>query len=354
MKKIFLVILLAAFSTSMFAGWSTNKRNKCRWYAKKYAANAHVYSGLYTYQHDAGCGYAYAEAIKNCAWQKASRSSSGTWSQGAVYNNFCSRGERISLLESLLLPKNNSSSAGNIEEFSYQSNDEVFNEETHSIQINGISGFIKLQKGNGYYSNIRLSIWKPTDDLINFIEDEKMDDSEVLNQFEIRVTDKGVFFNGNLVSDELKSKFVITEINNEYFVKFDNVGINIPIDSKISLDDLAVRIDGDGAPDKLNNLTNAIADTESSIANNEFKLITFPNPTSSILNVEFSNNLYGGQTIIEIYNSTGEKVKDVFNGNLLVEELKTVQINLSDLINDRYFILIESNGKKLIKQIVKN
>lgn len=346
--------MITAFSTSMFAGWSTNSRNKCRWWAKKYAANAHVYTGLYTSQHTGNCGYAYAEAIRNCAWQKASRGSSGVWAQGAVSNNFCSRGERINLLESLLLPKNNTLLVGNIEEFSFQSKEEVFNEVSHSIQINGMSGFIKLQKGNGYYSNIRLSIWQPKDDLINFIEDEKMDVSKILNQFEIKVTDKGVFFNGNLVTDKLKNQFIITEIDDEFFVKFDNISIDIPIDSNILLDDLAVSFDGDGAPNTEENLLNTLTNTNELILNNEFTLSTFPNPTTSILSIEFSNNLSNSQTIIELYDSTGQKVKDIFNGNLNIEELKVIEVNFSNFLNDKYFLYVESNGKKLIKQIIKN
>jgi hypothetical protein len=354
MKKLLLVILLTAFSTSMFAGWSVNQRNKCRWWSKRFAANAHVFTGTYSYQHDAGCDWAYAEKIKECAWQKAYIGWDGAWQYGWVKNSFCSRGNIIKPLESLLLPKTKSSTDENIEESSFKYSKIVFNESSNSIEINGMSGFIKLQRDNGYFSNIRLSIWQPKDDLEKFIEDEIMDDSKVLNQFEVKVTDNGIFFNGDLVNDELKEQFLLTKINNELYVKFENVNLNVKIKSEISLDDLAVRIDGDGAPNTLENIAIATENTNLSIANNEFNLSMHPNPTSDIINIEFSNNTSEGTTIIELYDSMGEKVKDLYNDNLEIDQLKTIEVNISGLLNGKYFILIQSNGRKLIKQIIKN
>lgn len=353
MKKLLILLAFISFSADMEAGWNTDTRSKCRTFRKKYVARASVFTGLYAYQRDAGCGYAYAEKIKNCAWQKTSNSSSGAWQQGGVNNSFCSRGEVITPFENFLLPNLNLSSSQNLEESNFKSNDVIFDELNHKIILSGITGFIKLQKGKGYYSNLRLAVWKPSDDLVNEIEDEKMDDNEILNHFEIRVTDKGVFFNGTLVSDALKNQFIISDFNNELYVKFDNVSIEIPIQNNISLDDLAVRFEGDGAPNTRDNLNNAINNTTSSTLDNIFKFNTYPNPSMSVLNIEFANNITDGNALIELYNSNGDKVIDVFNGNLLKEESKNIEVDLSNLIDGSYYILIDSNGEKLVKQIVK-
>ena len=181
MKKLLLVILLTTLSTGMFAGWNTNQRNKCTWYAHRFVAQVHVFTGLYAWQRSPDCDYSYAEKIKDCAWQKASMGWGGPWQSGGVKKRFCSRGEVINALEALLLPDHNNLKEENIEESEFKSEPAIFDEASHSIQINGMSGFIKLQKGNGYFSNIRLSVWQPNDDHENSIEDENMDDSEVLN-----------------------------------------------------------------------------------------------------------------------------------------------------------------------------
>lgn len=354
MKKLFLVILLTTLSANMFAGWSANERSRCRWWSNRFVARASVYTGLYYWESQGTCGGSYVERIKDCAWQQTRKDYNGTWQNGGVNHWFCSRGEKISQLEHLLLPDYKNTTNRNIEESTFKSQNADFNEASHSIIIKGISGKIKLQKGNGYYSNIRISVWKPNDDLVNFREDEIMDDSEVISQFEIKVADNGVFFNGKLAIEDLKNKFIITEINNEIFVNFTDISITVPISSELSLDDLAIRYDGDGAPDKETNLKNTVENTDLSLNNNNFKFNTFPNPTTDIFNIEFSNNLSAGNTLIEIYNSLGEKIKDVFNGNLSKDEVKNLEVNLSNFVAGKYFILIVSNEKKLIKQVVKN
>ncbi|GEP49824.1 hypothetical protein FNO01nite_04960 [Flavobacterium noncentrifugens] len=72
-----------------------------------------------------------------------------------------------------------------------------------------------------------------------------------------------------------------------------------------------------------------------------------PNPTASVLNIGFSNNQADGQTLIELYDAAGEKVRDVYNGFLAKEKTKNMEVDLSSLKAGNYFILIESNGSGL-------
>ena len=119
------------------------------------------------------------------------------------------------------------------------------------------------------------------------------------------------------------------------------------------MENLAVRFEGDGAPDTANNIINALSNTETATLENNFKLNTYPNPTVNSLNIEFANNLSDSTTLIDLYDSNGEKVVAVFNGYLGKEEIKTIAIDFTSIVNGNYFLLVESNGEKLVRQIIK-
>jgi uncharacterized protein YdeI (BOF family) len=242
----------------------------------------------------------------------------------------------------------------NIEESELKANPTVFDEDNHSIIISGISGTVKLQKENGFYSSMRFSIWKPNDDVANGVEDTSMDDSEVLHQLEIKVNDAGITLNGNLVSKELEKSFIVQDNGKEINVTFNDICVKVPIDPSISLDDLAVQIDGDGAPDTERNMAKIAKATDLSVSSNDFKLKIYPNPTTDFVTVDFLNNLSTGNTIIELYNATGEKVKEIYNNTVTKGNLKSIKVELSSLPKGNYFVLINSNGKKLYNQLIKN
>ncbi|QFG54506.1 T9SS type A sorting domain-containing protein [Chryseobacterium sp.] len=350
MRKILLLLTLSLISASLFGGWRTNTRNKCKTFAKKYVAEARTFTGYPAIDRDASCSQAYAELIKYCAYQKVSNGPSGSWQLGGVNNNFCSRGETVSYFDQFFLP--NASFNQNIEESDLKSDEVSFDEQNHSIIIPNISGYVKLSKNNGYYSNFRLSVWKPTDDIINEIADESMESSEVLHQFEVKVTDNGVYFNGNLVSDELKSKFKIHDDGRQTIVTFTDVTIEIPIDANVSLDELAVQMDGDGAPDTENNAAKMVSNTNDAVGKNEVLLKVYPNPAKNIVNIEFSNNFSNAATI-DIFDIKGKKVHGVLNKKLTKEKgVSKLAIDSSLLTKGHYYILIESNGKKFTKQLI--
>lgn len=340
-------------SNSFFAGWSTSERNSCKWWARKYHATARVFTGLPAVQTTGNCGYAYAEKIKNCAWQKASRGDNGVWAQGGVSNKFCSRGEVVTDFDQFFLPMVDDTEE-NIEESEITADATIFDQGSHTVVIPNISGKIKLVKNNGFYSDIRFSVWKPNDDNVNMVQDETMDESEILNRLSIKLTDDGLIFKGDLVSDELKSKFNVVEDGREIYVVFNDVSLKIPVDSNIALEDIAVEIEGDGAPDTKSNIAKMSNNTDLAISNNEYKFNVYPNPTSDFINVEFSNNHASGNTTIAIYNTSGTKMKDISTETKDRGSSRSIKVDISSYPKGIYFILVDSNGKKLTKQIIKN
>lgn len=91
-----------------------------------------------------------------------------------------------------------------------------------------------------------------------------------------------------------------------------------------------------------NGFQNAIIATITKIKNNLFKtseLLVYPNPSSGILNIENKTNK--SDLKINIYNLQGQQV---FNKQY--EDLKTEQINLSNLSDALYILSIEDNNTK--------
>lgn len=351
MKKLFSIFLMLLISNSILAGYSSNERSNCRWYAKKYATNARTFSGYPAWDHDGDCTSAYSQLIKYCVFQKVSRGVNGFWQQGAVSNRFCSRGEVVNSFDQFFLP--NISTTQNIEESELSTDATIFDEENHIVKLTGISGKITLQKDNGYYSSMRFSIWKPSDDNVNFVEDTIMDSNEVLHQLELKVTDAGVFFNGNLVSDEITKQFDIVDDGKQIIVEFNDIALEVPIDREINIGDLALQIDGDGAPDTEENVAKVSKKTDLAIAKKEIIFNVFPNPANEIIYIEFKNDFLFENVSIELYNAKGVKLKDIYNDDLKQRESKSFKIDLTSYQKGNYFILINKNGKKLSKQFIK-
>ena len=78
--------------------------------------------------------------------------------------------------------------------------------------------------------------------------------------------------------------------------------------------------------------------------NNSNNLLIYPNPTSSIINIEFKNAELANKIII--YSYTGQKI---------LEENDLESVNLENLNKGIYFVKVEgSNGGNYVKKIIKN
>ncbi|WP_139171676.1 hypothetical protein [Flavobacterium noncentrifugens] len=92
-------------------------------------------------------------------------------------------------------------------------------------------------------------ILEASDDLVNFVEDETMDAGEAISQFEIRVTDQGVVFGGRLATAAMTRQFIVAQTATEYYVSFQNISLVVPVPAALFMEDVALQLDGDAAPD---------------------------------------------------------------------------------------------------------
>ncbi|OJV54250.1 MAG: hypothetical protein BGO31_12935 [Bacteroidetes bacterium 43-16] len=368
MKKISLLIMLACFASIAFAGGDANIRKNCTFWKKRYKSSARISIGIpICYSSNASCNGNFREYLhpmcdKDCGFQEAWAGPGGLGSPpsgtyGYIKKRICSRGEVIDDLGMLLLPEassNAAANADNIEESLLTVDAIEFIDGSRTVQLQNLSGYATLQKNNGFKSELTVSIWLPTDDEVNQIEDTTMDANEVIRQLKIQVTDNGVVINGNLYNADLQQFFIISESASQVKVAFTGLNLNVPIPASIPFDNIAVRLSGDGLPDNQTNMQTMSANTQLAIDNKDVVFNAYPNPTSNQLNIEFSNSNEGGKTSIMLFDVTGRKIQDIFNGDLAKNEKRIFTADLSRYPDQTYFIYIESGGTKLIRKVMKN
>jgi hypothetical protein len=87
-----------------------------------------------------------------------------------------------------------------------------------------------------------------------------------------------------------------------------------------------------------------------SIKENSMKnLFLYPNPTNELLNISSDSSLQGAR--ISIYDITGRLLSRDLNVNPINNNL--LSINVASLANGNYFITIENNDLKSVKQFIK-
>ncbi|WP_235295572.1 SdrD B-like domain-containing protein, partial [Portibacter lacus] len=83
-------------------------------------------------------------------------------------------------------------------------------------------------------------------------------------------------------------------------------------------------------------------------ANDHIDINLFPNPTTDYINVDFNNEL-DGDAKIQIINGQGQLVKIVS----AVEDLNSIQIDVTDLASGNYYINIIKNNLTINKSFIK-
>ncbi|RQO30808.1 hypothetical protein DBR32_08790 [Taibaiella sp. KBW10] len=368
MRKIATLLLLVCFAGTLFAGGTADKRNKCNFFTKRYKSVARISILVpLCYQSNASCNgnyreYLHPQCSQNCGFQEAWAGPGGLGSPalgtyGYITRNICSRGELMDDLSVLMLPDQNGSQAAaasdKIEESLVTIANAEFIDATRTIQLLNISGHMVLQKGYGMQSKASFSVWRPTDDTTIQVEDTVMDASEVLRQLQIRVTDNGVVFSGNLYTPNIRQFFTIRETATEISVDFSGINLNVPIPASIPFDEVAVRIEGDGLPNNTGNLQTLSSKTQIAIDNKNILFDVYPNPTGNVFNIEFLNYNEGGMTNIQLFDVTGKRVREIFKGEMQKNEKRIFNADLSNLPSQTYYVYIESGGQKLIRSVVK-
>ncbi len=354
--KVIAILLIAIMGLSINAeaGWTTQQRNKCRWYSKRFKALSRISIGAPICLKSGGdCGYVSTKCDKNCGYQEAKAGWSGLSAYGYITQNICARGEVISALQSTLLNEYSNNDGDNkIEESIVNLKNIKFDNRNHKVYLSEFSGKIELNRNSGYKSNVELLVWNPSDDDINEKDDETIDKDEILWSLTIEINEDEVLINGKKVDN---SNLIKTEINSEtILVEFNNLGFSIDIDETLDMENITVVLQGDGAPNDTKNIEKAIKKTENNILNEHIKFDCYPNPANNKVNVNFSAfNVDNSDEIrIEIYDYTGKKIRALYNGNIVNGAINK-NFDITELNKGIYFITFATSNETYLKKLIK-
>jgi hypothetical protein len=84
---------------------------------------------------------------------------------------------------------------------------------------------------------------------------------------------------------------------------------------------------------------------------NNIKII-YPNPSTNIVTIEFSQ-ASSGNTNIELINIEGKLIKTVFN-SFLEAGIQTIKINTNDIPSGKYYIIVQNEDEKIVFQLIVN
>lgn len=350
MKKSF-IILMFLTSLEIFGHGHCVNKNSCTW-SWRWRAHARAWSTAFPQvSQQQGCSSSsnyIATASKGCAYQR-SENRGGAWRfTGWVSQNICGRGYDKSDLNIAMLPNNNYSSIDTLIENSDITTSGQANG-TNFIEIRGINGFMEAR--TSMISSFSIKVWLPSNS-----EDTTITENEIVYNGKISIINGQVSLSGNFTTDFTSSFYSTTTNGEKKVVNFsnNNLRINLTIPRGRSINDFVVIGESDGTYNDALGLRKAQENTDLKIEKKSIKFDVFPNPTNSDLNVTFKANS-GGITKIYIYDSNGKLVDTIFNNQINAGE--EININLSDKIKSystgNYFILIDENNEKYLKQFIK-
>lgn len=357
MKKV-LIIIAALLVTvlNVYAGHGENKRNHCRPWAKRYAANGHVATtkcGVkWNPHHDAACTYAIVHLERNwcCNSNAIAHAESNQYYLHGYYNAACSMtGYAMSDLMQDLYPEDEDETTPDIPDYTPGSQSATLNPTfgTSSVALDDIEITLMSDLNDPNQNVYTLAVWLPEDDFVNEKEDNVYHNSKAIDYGQLVLEGGELTISGTIFS---ATDFSVTQTNDMVTVTYigGNKTVNIP--ASVTIGNLAVYSGGDIKPNEDAQMKKALSVNNGVIAGNiEFN--TYPNPASNILNIIITSDK--ATTVkVSVYNIEGKKVLENSDIKLNSGITKT-SLDIAKLSTGQYYILAEGDGIKAVKSITK-
>jgi hypothetical protein len=366
-KYVLVCTLLMTFlSADLFAGHNEGRRSGCKWWKKRFWAEAHLSNGSsFSAGYDRGCDWADVHKFGSCfapnVWAEAKARADWGGCRGYVKTCDATRGGLQSDLyskisESGVIDLNANASSGsasnastaptcdpNIQDIYFYPD---FTANTVTIQK------IKLSFQSCINSTMEntwtLSVWSPEDDTIKHEEDTVINPSEVIESFTVTISQGQVSFQGKIMN---ASDFKVTTQGD--FVTVDYIGGDktIVLPEGTDIENIAVSSIGD-IKENEGDLFDEVLRTNSGIIKGFTDMTVSPNPASEkiILGMEITNDV--NQLMTKIYSIDGKLVKSIESNNIS-KGMQSIEVNVSGLPQGTYFVLTYGEGVKVMKKFVK-
>jgi hypothetical protein len=351
-KILFSFILIFFIVFNVFAGGKAHRQGNCKIWPR-FTTIAHLYEiknmkpTTIWGTNDKGCGWARSQISRSCCWidcradwgdvyVEQNNVLCGAWNSNGLFNGYVA-GIPSNLFQNLInqkkFTKNGNSDSTFIE---YQNSQK--SSLSPQIDEDNPQNYFDIEKVQIKMVAYKLSklvnvvnfvIWLPQHDEEKLIEDTLITESKTQTSFQIKIYNGKVEFNGDLFSP---SDFNIVDDGENINVDYIGGDKRIYLKEGILSNMITTTIYGDIILNEEQIYAQKIAESE---ARGEAKI--YPNPTQSILNIDIPNGLSNFEVII--FTQEGIIVKSlIFNKE---ETVYRTEINVSDLINRRYYLLIK-------------
>jgi hypothetical protein len=355
MKKIVSILcILSALSFSAQAGHSENTRSKCRWWAKRYAANGHIATSKcgikYSYGHDGGCDWAEVYFTRDwcCGTSAEVYSHSDGGGQSGHYYAACSMsGATLSDLYLDITAEDGSTDVPDYTPGTQDgSNIPIF--ETGVVSISGISINLQSDIKDPHPNTYTLAVWVPNDDSTKEVEDSVYTPEKAIVYGTVTINGGALTVTGGLFD---ASDFAVSTTDAGVNVRYVGGDKKVPLSDKLSVDNVAVISFGDIQPDESALFKKAVT-TNNGIISGNVSISTYPNPASNTLNVAVITP-EATKISISLYDVHGKLIMQQKDQSMNAGTNNTT-IDITALPTGNYFLLAEGAGMKVIKQFVKN
>lgn len=351
-KPLIIALLLGSFLFSAEFAYSSGiikVRNKCRWYSKKYKVKSRVwFPGWWNTKGKSHCTYAYKYNSVFCAGQATWAGNSGFGQAGWTTSWICGRGAERStpnlfnysnnLLQPLEVRKKPDAKTT---EISSIVGNHFYDTKSHKVILSNMRGFFSTPNDDSFTSEFEIIVWHAKDDTINGIEDTLMCDEKIL------WSAKAVLKNGQLLIEggfDAKD-FTFSASGGIAKVELNNITKEIPINSTISLDEVAIYIRTHGLGKRASEFDKLIIQTKDFLDKNSSNtaFTTTLNPQMQLLDIAFTlpNN---ESVVLKVLDQNGELSETVFTGNVVAGVQQRFQVDDLPFKNsETLFVLLEIN-----------
>lgn len=344
----FFLALFIIQGLGVFAGHGEHQRNKCKWYAKRFRANSHLWFPCLIpicYHHSGHCDYANSSCSAAGFGCTATSSSHAGWDGCWGSSNGCGgvcAGQASDLMQEFDLSMPNG-----IDYAASQKNKAIVTFKGDTVYIEGLQIFLSGNIADANSNQFILTTWLPRDDDRRGIEDTIITPGKTVQFGDIRLISGQLAIKGTLFS---ASDFKVERIGSIVNVTYIGGTKKVYVRGQESID-VAVSSEGDIIKSGSAVAETALAQSEQKITMQAGKLNVFPNPATNDISIEHSISGFS-PTLIKIFNLDGKVVSEVKITDMM-QEGAVIKVPVKQLFNGEYLVMATDGKEKYLKKFIK-
>lgn len=222
---------------------------------------------------------------------------------------------------------------------------ERIDSDTRKFTISAGNGVIKL-KNNDYSSvEMKFTLWQPNDDYTNYIEDTVVTANKTLVEEYIQIKGGKVEISPGLLNNS-----GITSYNDgEYtVVEINNLSYEYTIPNSADINNLAINSHVGSSPDDSKMVAQSVVRSKEKEDETGLIYKVYPNPSNDYLVIEIPKHEIVTKVELKLFNIGGKLVKSkTFTDLPLIIDKLLLELNVSDIHPNQYYINIIVNDKDL-------